>query len=200
MPGMERRDRGSGQRETETAGAGPRTGTVRGSLGIVPQRIVHFAALAALALDAASAWCQPTARWYRGNTHTHTLNSDGNATPDDVARWYRMKGYEFVVITDHEFLTDVVPLNGTIGAPGKFLVIRGQEVTQRLADPTVQPSGRRQAHINAIGINRVVMPVGSSDGATVARDATMADLYARNIAGIRAAGGIAQVNHPNWLW
>ena len=27
--------------------------------------------------------------WYKGNTHTHTLNSDGDSTPDDVVRWYR---------------------------------------------------------------------------------------------------------------
>jgi hypothetical protein len=26
------------------------------------------------------------ARWYKGNTHTHTLNSDGDSTPDDVAK------------------------------------------------------------------------------------------------------------------
>ena len=25
-------------------------------------------------------------RWYKGNTHTHTLNSDGDSTPDDVVR------------------------------------------------------------------------------------------------------------------
>ena len=24
--------------------------------------------------------------WYKGNTHTHTLNSDGDSTPDDVVR------------------------------------------------------------------------------------------------------------------
>ena len=31
---------------------------------------------------------QPAGRWYKGNTHTHTLNSDGDSTPDDVVRWY----------------------------------------------------------------------------------------------------------------
>src|SRR5215475_3975379 len=28
-------------------------------------------------------------RWYKGNTHTHTVNSDGDSTPDEVVRWYR---------------------------------------------------------------------------------------------------------------
>ena len=31
-------------------------------------------------------------RWYKGNTHTHTLNSDGDSTPDEVVRWYREHG------------------------------------------------------------------------------------------------------------
>src|SRR5688572_26181467 len=52
--------------------------------------------------------------WYRCNTHTHTSarpNSDANATPEFVAEWYRSHGYQCLVITDHEFLTDVEPLN-----------------------------------------------------------------------------------------
>jgi hypothetical protein len=32
-------------------------------------------------------------RWYKGNTHTHTVNSDGDSTPDEVVRWYREHGY-----------------------------------------------------------------------------------------------------------
>src|SRR6185503_13545279 len=66
-------------------------------------------------------------RWYRGNTHTHTINSDGNATPDVVVRWYREHGYDFVVLTDHEFINDVAALNGVFGAAERFLVMRGQE-------------------------------------------------------------------------
>jgi hypothetical protein len=129
-------------------------------------------------------------RWYRGNTHTHTLNSDGDSPPDAVVRWYRENGYQFVVITDHEFLTDVAPLNGLFGAAGKFLVVRGQEVTQILPDST-HPDRRRQAHVNSIHPERVVMPQGG---------ASVAESYGRNLAAIRAAGGLAQVNHPNWRW
>ena len=46
-------------------------------------------------------------RWFKGNTHTHTLNSDGDSTPDEVVRWYRDHSYHFLVLTDHNFLTDV---------------------------------------------------------------------------------------------
>ena len=29
----------------------------------------------------------PGAQWLKGNTHTHTTNSDGDTAPDEVARW-----------------------------------------------------------------------------------------------------------------
>jgi len=151
------------------------------------------AALLALLIAGTAADAQaPTrpVRWYKGNTHTHTLNSDGDSPPDVVARWYRDQGYAFVVITDHEKLTDVAPLNAALGAPGTFLVMQGQEVTQILQDST-HPDRRRQAHVNAINSTRVVMPQGGT---------TIAETYARNLAAIRDAGGLPQVNHPNWRW
>src|SRR5580692_7244221 len=52
-----------------------------------------------------------SAEWYKGNTHTHTSNSGGDSTPDEVAKWYRENGYAFVVFTDHEMITNVSPLN-----------------------------------------------------------------------------------------
>jgi hypothetical protein len=131
-----------------------------------------------------------TLRWYKGNTHTHTLNSDGESPPDVVVRWYRENGWQFVVITDHEFLTDVAPLNALLGAAGKFLVIRGQEVTQRVADSS-HADKWRQAHMNSINPAAVVKPQPR---------ASIAESYARNIESIRAAGGLPQINHPNWRW
>ena len=71
----------------------------------------------------------PAQRWYKGNTHTHTLNSDGDSTPDEVVRWYREHGYQFLVLTDHNYLTSVDGLNALHGAAEKFLVVRGEEVT-----------------------------------------------------------------------
>lgn len=135
-------------------------------------------------------------RWYRGNTHSHTLNSDGDSAPDSVARWYRDNGYAFLFITDHERITDPTPLNARFGVPGRFTLIVGQEVTQRVADET-HADKRRQAHVNSLGATALVMPVGASGLAT---GISMREGYARNIAAIRGAGGIAQVNHPNWRW
>jgi hypothetical protein len=148
-----------------------------------------------LALLGATAEAQPTQRWFRGNTHTHTLNSDGDTPAIDVARWYRTHGYQFLFVTDHEFVTDVAPLNATFAGPARFLAISAQEITQRTADPA-HPDGVRQAHMNALGISQVIRPLGERNIA----NQSIASTYARNIAEVRKQGGVAQVNHPNFRW
>jgi len=40
-------------------------------------------------------------RWWKGNTHTHSLWSDGDDFPEMIADWYRKAGYHFLAITDH---------------------------------------------------------------------------------------------------
>lgn len=122
-------------------------------------------------------------RWFKGNTHTHSLNSDGDSTPEAVARWYREHGYQFVVFTDHEFITPVAGLNAVVGAEGKFLVLPGQEVTGRFNNIPV--------HANGLGLSTVVMPrTGSST----------LDVLQKDVAAIREAGGLPQINHPNYGW
>jgi hypothetical protein len=141
------------------------------------------------------------ANWCRGNTHTHTINSDGDASPDTVAHWYREHDYQFLFITDHEYITDPAPLNALFGASERFLVLPGQEVTQWGADPA-----RSAAHINSLFTTSVIWPmgerkcVGSSCGATVAAAVPLADTFKINIAAVLAAGGIPQINHPNYRW
>jgi hypothetical protein len=137
-----------------------------------------------------------TGHWFRGNTHTHTLQSDGDSPPDSIARWYRDHGYNFLFITDHEKLTDPVPLNAKYGLPGKYLLIQGQEVTQRVADST-HVDKIRQAHLNSLGASQLVMPIGKNG---LASGITMREGYATNVAAIRAAGGLPQINHPNFRW
>jgi len=137
----------------------------------------------------------PAQRWYRGNTHTHTLNSDGDTPPAEVVRWYRTHGYQFLFITDHEYVTDVAPLNQLYGTPARFLTISGQEITQLTVDPK-HPEGIRQVHVNALGTSSVIRPLGERNRA----NQSIASTYTRNIAEVRRGGGVAQVNHPNWRW
>ncbi len=125
-----------------------------------------------------------TLRWFKGNTHTHTLNSDGDSTPDDVVRWYREHGYQFVVLTDHNFLTKVDGLNALHGADEKFLVIKGEEVTSSFQSKAV--------HVNGLDVASLVEPT---------RNATsLVATIQGNVDGIRKANGIPHINHPNFLW
>jgi hypothetical protein len=39
--------------------------------------------------------------WLKGNTHTHTIASDGKLTPAEIAESYARHGYDFVFLTDH---------------------------------------------------------------------------------------------------
>lgn len=40
-------------------------------------------------------------RFWRGNLHTHSTNSDGLLSPADTVAWYRDNGYDFVALSDH---------------------------------------------------------------------------------------------------
>lgn len=59
--------------------------------------------------------CQPapeiegeadTARWYKGNLHTHSLWSDGDDYPEVIIDWYRENGYDFIALSDHNTIAD----------------------------------------------------------------------------------------------
>lgn len=47
-----------------------------------------------------------TRGWFKGNTHTHSLWSDGNDFPEMIFDWYRSKGYDFVGMSDHNVLQE----------------------------------------------------------------------------------------------
>jgi hypothetical protein len=44
--------------------------------------------------------------WFKGNLHTHTLWSDGDAPPETVVNWYRQNGYKFLALSDHNILSE----------------------------------------------------------------------------------------------
>jgi hypothetical protein len=123
------------------------------------------------------------ARWFKGNLHAHTLNSDGDSTPEEVVRWYREHEYDFLVITDHNFLTGVDGLNATQGAPGKFLVVKGEEVTSAV--------GTKPIHVNGLDVDRLVEPPQAT---------TVVEMVQGMVNAIRDARGVPSINHPNFGW
>jgi hypothetical protein len=93
-----------------------------------------------------------------------------------MAAWYCDHGYQFLVITDHDVLVAAPAIDGLV-------LIPGEEVTGRLA--------KKSLHVNGIGLARAVPPL---DGET------SVEVLQRNVDAVRAAGGIALVNHPNFGW
>lgn len=115
------------------------------------------------------------ADWFRGNTHTHTTESDGDSTPQEVAQWYADHGYDFLVITDHNKLT--------LLEHSSLLLIPGEEITDGLP--------KKPVHVNGLGIEKVIPPQGGK---------TVLEVLQRNVDAVKAGDGIATVNHPNFGW
>lgn len=68
-------------------------------------------------------WQDQSLRWYKGNLHTHTAESDGEPSPAAACEWYRDQGYNFVHLTDHDVVT-----SQDMTVPGRFIVMPGCEV------------------------------------------------------------------------
>jgi hypothetical protein len=152
---------------------------------VLPLCTVVLLALAAVNQARVQQPAAPSAagRWFKGNTHTHTVNSDGDSTPDEVVRWYREHGYQFLVLTDHNYLTRVEGLNAVHGAAEKFLVIQGEEVTSS--------AEQKPVHVNGLAVETLVPP---------SKAATIREAAQQNVDGIRAANGVPHINHPNFGW
>ena len=117
--------------------------------------------------------------WFKGNLHTHTTESDGDADPAWVANWFKEHGYDFLVLSDHNHRTI---LDQEIDG---LLMVPGEEVTAQTK------MGETPIHINGIGVSRVVEPTHGDD---------IVSTIQANVNSIREAGGIAQLNHPNYRW
>lgn len=121
--------------------------------------------------------------WYKGNTHAHTLASDGDSTPEEVTRWYRDQGYQFLVLSDHNVLVDTAPLSAAFAVPEQFLLVPGEEVTDTFET--------RPLHINGLNVDRLVEPRHGT---------SVLDTLQHNVDAIREARGVPHVNHPNFGW
>jgi hypothetical protein len=117
----------------------------------------------------------------RGNLHTHSKRSDGDAPPGQVYAHYRDRGYAFVVLTDHNTRTDPAELAAE-RRPG-FVMIAGEEVTTLGAGKPV--------HVNAI-CSRATIGGGAFP--------TVREALAWAVGRVKEQGAIALVNHPNFEW
>lgn len=116
---------------------------------------------------------QQPGQWYRGNTHTHSTESDGKLSIADRFAAYRERGYDFLVLTDHRKVNDVRSYSTL-----DFLAISGSEVHPQ------NPYGGAPYHIVAINIHERVNCAKMHPNAVLDE--------------IKAQGGEAVLCHPYW--
>jgi len=121
-------------------------------------------------------------RFYRGNLHGHSTESDGAWSPAEYVRQYRQNGYDFVALTDHCMehygyaITDTRAFRSD-----NFTTLIGAE----LHPGQIESGG--PWHLLAVGL-----PL---DFETHREGDSGADVVAR----VREAGAFVAVPHPNWF-
>ena len=120
-------------------------------------------------------------RFWRGNLHGHSTNSDGALTPEDVCGSYRDQGYDFICLTDHFRPNYSFPISDTTAyRHNGFTTILGAEVH------APQTTRGIEWHILAVGL--------PADFPATAATETGPDLAHR----CADAGAFVAVAHPHW--
>jgi len=114
-------------------------------------------------------------KWYKGNLHTHTTNSDGVRSPEEVKELYKKLGYDFIALTDHWNYGE-----GSEQDPSGLLVLSGIEYNFNAYEVL-----KGVYHIVSVGSDRVPN-VQKDDNVQIAIDK------------INDAGGLAILAHPAW--
>lgn len=139
----------------------------------------------------------------KGSTHAHTNRSaDSDTSVHDAVRWYRQHDYDFVVITDHDRITEYT------GAQD-LLVLPGVELTNNPSRcwPPPEPGFFCRVHVNALFVSghEQLAHVQGHPGPESGRvrwdkrgHVWRVDMYSQALSETRALGGLAQINHPTW--
>lgn len=115
--------------------------------------------------------------WFKGNVHAHTARSDADINMVGVIYWYASRGYEWLVITDHN--TGLAAESAEkLGAKYGILVIPGNEVTGT-------------GHVVGLGITE------NCNRADFCQPSVRDSLQAA-VDWIRDHGGVPVLAHPNW--
>ena len=91
--------------------------------------------------------------WLRGNLHTHSTNSDGKREPQRVLDDYAQRGYDFLMMSDHDVLTtpgdyDALNTHDMLMIPGNEISAAGPHVLHVNASAHIPPDMPRQRVIN----------------------------------------------------
>lgn len=128
-------------------------------------------------------------RFFRGNLHTHSHNSDGVLPPQEVCRRYAAEGYDFIALTDHFVGLYGYPITDT--APyrtNSFTTILGAELhSGAMANGELW-------HILAVGLPQDFAASDTPDFRAHDAQETGPEIAARAV----AAGAFVAVAHPQW--
>ena len=116
-------------------------------------------------------------KWYKGNLHTHSTNSDGRLSPEEVIGLYREEGYDFLALTDHWFM-------GEERQEENFLLLSGAEYDVG--------NNVRDGIYHVVGIAMQKEPKLEKGPELQEKQAQLM------IDRIHEAGGIAILAHPAW--
>ncbi|WP_223734884.1 CehA/McbA family metallohydrolase [Streptomyces purpurogeneiscleroticus] len=113
--------------------------------------------------------------WYRGDSHLHSVYSDGKRTPAQIAALARAAGLDFITTTEHNTTSAHRAWEGLWG--DDLLILTGEEITTR------------NGHVVAMGTDPGVF----IDWRYRARD----NAFGRYARAIRRAGGLVIPAHPH---
>jgi hypothetical protein len=93
--------------------------------------------------------------WLRGNLHTHSTQSDGKVEPQQVIDSYAARGYDFLMLSDHDIYTGPEKYahwdaRGMVLIPGNEVSAAGPHLLHVNAERRVNPDPDRQVVINDI--------------------------------------------------
>jgi hypothetical protein len=144
--------------------------------------------------------------WLKGVTHVHAHASGDSSEPNaSVIAWYAQRHYDFIVLTDHNRVSELDPGNDTHGQVALrdpragLMVLSGIELTHNPVgcQPAGDPHGNCRIHVNLLG--PTARPSGRLEWAERHSHARI-DMYAAALRAQGWLGGLAQINHPQWLW
>lgn len=129
--------------------------------------------------------------WLKGQLHLHSnASGDSDTPPARVAQWYADHGYDFIVFTDHNRITEVE-------GPDGLLVFPGIELTQNLehCEPPPEPGLECLLHVNGLFVGSDTEALATVPPPAGVDRVELLD-HARRAT--EALGGIAMLNHPNF--
>jgi hypothetical protein len=181
-------------------------------------------------------------QWYKGNTHTHSLWSDGDGAPEHIADWYKSHGYHFLVLSDHNIIlegekwkkvgtakfevppdhfADLVKRYGkavdvrekagakemrlktfaelrkTFEEPEKFLLVHGEEISDKFVQKVDGKDVTLPIHHNSMNHSHLIAPPGGT---------SVRDVLEKTVLAVEAEAKktgrnvLVHLNHPNFGW